>query len=80
MDYLLLLILAALILAHVAVPIARGTNQAIWLAAVPQELQGRVAAIRHMISSAATPLAVVAAGYVAEHVAEPTLAGDGIVA
>lgn len=74
-----LLILAAITLAHVAVPIARGTNQAIWLAAVPQELQGRVAAIRQMVLSASTPLALLAAGFVAEHVLEPSLAAGGLL-
>ncbi|MCP4966661.1 MAG: MFS transporter [bacterium] len=57
----------------VAVPIAAGTSQALWQSKIPPELQGRVFSLRLMMAMAATPLAYVLAGPLADRVFEPLL-------
>ena len=67
-------------LLFVAVPFANAASQAIWLAKVPSEVQGRVFAVRMMIASAITPLAYLLAGPLADRVAEPLMADGGRLA
>jgi DHA3 family macrolide efflux protein-like MFS transporter len=62
------------------VPIANAASQAIWLAKVAPEVQGRVFAARMMIGSAITPLAYLAAGPLADRVAEPLMVEGGALA
>ncbi len=62
------------------VPIANAASQAIWLAKVAPDVQGRVFAARMMIGSAITPLAYLVAGPLADRVAEPLMAEGGALA
>lgn len=59
------------------VPILSGSNQALWLAAVPVELQGRVFATRQVIGNVAQLMVMLAAGPLADRVFEPAMAGSG---
>jgi DHA3 family macrolide efflux protein-like MFS transporter len=61
-------------------PIANAASQAIWLAKVAPDVQGRVFAVRMMIGSAITPLAYLLAGSLADRVAEPLMAEGGALA
>lgn len=61
----------------VAVPIAAGTSQAIWQSKIPPALQGRVFSLRLMMAMAATPIAYVLAGPLADRVFEPLLDPTG---
>ncbi len=62
------------------VPVANAASQAIWLAKVPPEVQGRVFAVRMMVGSAITPVAYLLAGPLADRVAEPLMAPGGALA
>ncbi len=55
------------------VPIINGSNQAIWQAKVPPDLQGRVFSIRRLIAWFVTPLAMLVAGPLADKVFEPAM-------
>lgn len=61
-------------------PILIGCAQAIWLAKVPPDLQGRVFATRRMIAFSTLPVAQIIAGPLADGVFEPWLAADGSLA
>jgi len=61
----------------VSLPIADGTARAIWQTKVPPLLQGRVFALQAMLGLAATPLAYLLAGPLADAVFEPLLAAGG---
>ncbi len=52
-------------------PFVGSSNQAIWQSKVPPALQGRVFAIRIIVAQLATPLALLAAGPLADRVFEP---------
>jgi MFS family permease len=75
-----LLVAAATSVALFAVPIIRGSSEAIWQSKVPQDLQGRVFAIRRMIAGVAFPLAGATAGPLADRVFGPLLAAGGPLA
>lgn len=75
-----LLVAAATSVALFAVPIIRGSSEAIWQSKVPQDLQGRVFAIRRMIGGVAFPLAGATAGPLADRVFGPLLAPGGALA
>jgi MFS transporter, DHA3 family, macrolide efflux protein len=62
------------------VPIIAGCSQAIWQTKVPPEVQGRVFAVRRMISWSTFPLAYLLAGPLADYVFEPLLAGNSPLA
>ena len=55
-------------------PLINGSNQAIWQAKVPPPLQGRVFATRRLIAQISVPLAMLAAGPLADRVFEPMMA------
>jgi hypothetical protein len=55
------------------VPIINGSNQAIWQAKVPPDLQGRVFSIRRLIAWFVSPLAMLVAGPVADKLLEPAM-------
>jgi hypothetical protein len=61
-------------------PFAQGSSQAIWQVKVAPDIQGRVFAIRRLIASIIRPLALVAAGPLADKVFEPLLAENGALA
>jgi MFS transporter, DHA3 family, macrolide efflux protein len=62
------------------VPIIAGCSQAIWQSKVPPEVQGRVFAVRRMITWSTFPLAYLLAGPLADYVFEPLLAGNSPLA
>src|SRR4030043_819761 len=55
------------------IPIINGSNQAIWQAKVPPDLQGRVFSIRRLIAWFVSPLAMLIAGPMADKVLEPAM-------
>ncbi|MFN2168987.1 MAG: MFS transporter, partial [Anaerolineae bacterium] len=60
--------------AHVTIAIVSGSNQAIWQSKIEPGMQGRVFAAQHMIARAASPLAYLLAGPLADGIFEPLLA------
>lgn len=69
-----------LFIALASVPIAAGCSQVIWQTKVAPDVQGRVFAIRGMMASAITPLAIILAGVLADRVFEPMMMPDGSLA
>lgn len=65
--------------AHVTIAIVYGSNQAIWQSKVAPEAQGRVFAAQQMIAKAASPLAYLLAGPLADDLFEPLLATTGLL-
>ncbi|MEJ2757778.1 MAG: MFS transporter, partial [Anaerolineales bacterium] len=59
------------------IPIAAALSQAVWQVKVPADIQGRVFAIRAMISASIIPLANLLAGPLADRVFEPMMQTDG---
>jgi hypothetical protein len=59
------------------VPLIDGSNQAIWQAKVPPELQGRVFSARALIGSLAMPVAPLLAGPLADFLLEPAMQAGG---
>jgi len=55
------------------IPIINGSNQAIWQAKVPPDLQGKVFSIRRLIAWFVTPLAMLVAGPLSDKVLEPAM-------
>ncbi|MGE5123786.1 MAG: MFS transporter [Acidobacteriaceae bacterium] len=55
------------------VPIINGSNQAIWQAKVPPDLQGKVFSIRRLIAWFVSPLAMLVAGPMADKLLEPAM-------
>jgi MFS family permease len=74
------LVMLAAFTAHVTIAIVNGSNQAIWQARIPLELQGRAFATQQMVARSLTPLAYLAAGPLADRVFEPLLAEGGALA
>ncbi len=62
------------------VPTLSATSQAIWLAKVEADLQGRVSSVRLFISQGAIPIAYVLVGPLSDRVFEPLMAEDGALA
>ena len=54
-------------------PLLNSSNQAIWQSKVPPDLQGRVFSIRRLIAQITVPIAMLAAGPLADFVFEPAL-------
>jgi DHA3 family macrolide efflux protein-like MFS transporter len=54
-------------------PLINGSNQAIWQSKVPPALQGRVFATRRLIAQVSAPIAMLAAGPLADRVFEPLM-------
>jgi hypothetical protein len=71
--------MAGLFLCLVCGPVLNGSNQAIWQAKVPPDVQGRVFATRATIAQLAMPLGWLLAGPLADHVMEPAMAEGGIL-
>jgi MFS transporter, DHA3 family, macrolide efflux protein len=67
------LVIAGSILMHGTHPVAGGSSQSIWQSKVPPELQGRVFAIRQVTAIAATPVAYLLAGTLADGLLEPLM-------
>jgi hypothetical protein len=58
-------------------PTLNGSYQAIWQATVPPDVQGRVFSIRRLIAQSSAPLAMLAAGPLADKLFEPVMAEGG---
>ena len=58
-------------------PVLNGSNQAIWQAKVPPDVQGRVFSVRRLIAQISAPLAMLAAGPLADGIFEPAMAENG---
>lgn len=61
--------------AHFTIAIIDGSNKSIWQRKVPEAAQGRVFAIWQMVALAASPLAYLSAGPLADRVFEPLMRG-----
>jgi DHA3 family macrolide efflux protein-like MFS transporter len=55
------------------IPIINGSNQAIWQAKVPPDLQGKVFSIRRLIAWFVSPLAMLIAGPLSDKILEPAM-------
>ena len=63
------------------IPVLNGSNQAIWQAKVPPDVQGRVFAARRFIAQGTAPLAMVVVGPLADRVMERAMQpGGGLAA
>ncbi len=71
------LIAAATFLYYFPFPIVNACDQAIWQSKVPQNMQGRVFAIRRMLAFCMIPLAYVTAGPLSDGVFKPLLSAGG---
>jgi hypothetical protein len=67
------LVIAGILLMNGTHPVAGGSSQSIWQSKVPPELQGRVFAIRQVSSMAASPIAFLLAGVLADRFFEPLM-------
>jgi MFS family permease len=68
---------AGILISALVVSLVNGSNQAIWMAKVAPEVQGRVFTTRRLIAWFASPLARLVAGPLADRVMEPAMSGDG---
>jgi hypothetical protein len=66
--------------AHITIAIVFGSDQAIWQSKIEPGVQGRVFAAQHMIARAASPLAYLLAGPLADQIFGPLLVTDGLLA
>ena len=62
------------------VPIINGSNQALWQAKVPPDLQGKVFSIRRLIAWFVSPLAMLVAGPLADKYLEPSIQSNTLLA
>lgn len=69
----------AVFVAHTTIAIIFGSNQAIWQSKVAPAVQGRVFATQQMLAKAASPLAYLLAGPLAERIFEPLLTPNGLL-
>jgi MFS transporter, DHA3 family, macrolide efflux protein len=74
------LVTAAMVLNMVLAPMGQSCSQALWLSKTPQEMMGRVLAIRQMLAISTAPLAALACGPLAERVFNPLLQPGGALA
>jgi DHA3 family macrolide efflux protein-like MFS transporter len=68
---------AGFVLMLFTIPFVNTASQVLWQLKVPLGMQGRVFALRRTVASAMSPLAILAAGPLADKVFEPLLAPDG---
>jgi hypothetical protein len=71
--------IGGMIIGGLLVPVINGSNQAIWQAKVPPDLQGRVFSARRLIAWIAQPLSALIAGPLADYVMEPAMKSDGVL-
>jgi MFS family permease len=71
---------AAAFLTAFFIPIINGSNQAIWQAKVPPDIQGRVFAARRLIAQVTIPIAMGIAGPLADLSFEPAMRSGGALA
>ncbi len=68
---------AVIFMGMLIVPTINATSQALWLAKVEADLQGRISAVRRFIAQAAIPIAYVLVGPLSDRVFEPLMANGG---
>jgi MFS transporter, DHA3 family, macrolide efflux protein len=68
---------AGILISALVVSLVNGSNQAIWMAKVAPEVQGRVFSTRRLIAWFANPLASLIAGPLADYVMEPAMSEGG---
>lgn len=61
-------------------PILNGSSQALWQSKVAPDIQGRVFAVRRMITMAIQPLGLIVVGPLTDYVFEPLMAENGALA
>jgi hypothetical protein len=71
------LVVAGIVLMMGTHPTAGGSSQSIWQSKVPPNLQGRVFAIRQVSAIAASPVAFLLAGTLADRYFEPLMEDGG---
>jgi DHA3 family macrolide efflux protein-like MFS transporter len=71
---------AGIVVSSLVVSLVNGSNQAIWMAKVSPDVQGRVFSTRRLIAWAANPLANLVAGPLADYVMEPAMSEGGALA
>jgi DHA3 family macrolide efflux protein-like MFS transporter len=69
-----------ILLSFVVVSLVNGSNQAIWMAKVPPDVQGRVFSTRRLIAWIAIPVGALIAGPMADYVMEPAMSEGGALA
>lgn len=74
------LVAAAMFVTMLLTPMAQACSQSLWLSKTPQEMMGRVLAIRRMLALSTMPLAALACGPLAERVFNPLLMPGGALA
>lgn len=74
------LITAAVFVVFFSAPMIIGCNNAIWQSKVPSDVQGRVFAVRGMISWLSFPIAYLVAGPLVDRVFQPLLEINGVLA
>jgi len=62
------------------IPLINGSNQAIWQAKVPPDIQGKVFATRRLIAQISAPIAMILGGRLADVLFEPVMARGGAFA
>lgn len=72
--------LVASVITSLVIPLINSSNQAIWQAKVPPDVQGRVFATRRLIAWLVSPLAQYIAGPLADQVFEPSMQAGGVLA
>ena len=73
----LLVITVSYVILMLLAPVVNTTSQVIWQLKVAPGMQGRVFSLRRMLAQVASPLAIVAAGPLADRVFEPLFAPGG---
>ena len=75
-----LLVGTGFVLMLLTIPFVNTASQVLWQLKVPLGMQGRVFALRRTVASAMAPIAILAAGPLADKVFEPLMAADGALA
>jgi MFS family permease len=70
----------SVVLMFLVVPVVNTSSQVLWQTKVPLDMQGRVFSLRRMLASLVSPLAILAAGPLADRVFEPLMAEGGALA
>ncbi|HEY0512067.1 MAG TPA: MFS transporter [Thermoanaerobaculia bacterium] len=76
----LVLVGAGVLLWYIAIPVINASSQAIWQSKTPQDVQGRVFAVRRMIAQFTVPVGDFSAGPLADKVFNPAMMAGGALA
>ncbi|RUT08768.1 hypothetical protein DSM106972_008210 [Dulcicalothrix desertica PCC 7102] len=75
-----ILITAAGFVSFCCIPIVMSSNTTIWQTKVPSDVQGRVFAVKEMLTWSFLPLAYIVSGPIADYIFEPLLTPSGALA